>query len=138
MNLGLEGTLTTTGGEVTTAFIPKCSHCKHAAVCRYKKDYKKLLSSIEETYNEYKNSDIFKINLDCEYYMSDLYTITSVSGEAINIKSEGITLNPCGIEYHGEVPKVTLDSCVDHDFITHTGNIKATCGITDEDLKKIR
>ena len=63
MNQELVGTITTTGGEVETAFVPKCSHCKHAAVCKFKKEYKKLLSSIEETYNEYKNSDIFKINL---------------------------------------------------------------------------
>ena len=138
MQQKLVGTLTTTGNEVETAFIPKCSRCKHAAVCKFKKEYKKLLFSIEETYNEYKNSDIFKIKLDCEYYLSDTITMTNVFGDPINIKTEGISLNPCGIEYHGEAPKVTLDSCVDHDFITHNGNIKATCDITDEDLKKIR
>ena len=123
MQQKFEGTLTTTGGEVNTAFIPKCSRCKHAAVCKFKKGYKELLSSIEETFNEYKDSDIFKITLDCEYYLSDTITTNDIFGDNINIKSKDITINPCGsVVYHGEVPNVKLDSC----------------DVTAEDLDKIR
>ena len=128
------GTLTTTGGEDNIAFIPKCSRCKHAAVCKFKKGYKELLSSIEETFNEYKDSDIFKITLDCEYYLSNTITANDIFGDNINIKlkDKDFIINPCdSIVYHGKVPKVTLDS---PDSCTRV----ADSNISAEDLDKIR
>ena len=50
--------------------IAKCNSCNHENICKYKEDYIKLLESLNDTYNNFKNDKVlFCLNLDCKYYV---------------------------------------------------------------------
>lgn len=63
--------------NTTVNLTNKCASCAHAEVCKYKKDFEKLIADIKNVYLNLKIPKMFNIDIICDKYYEHCRTIKS-------------------------------------------------------------